>query len=81
MSSAEVVIVAILGVYTIVSAVLNLDPRMVAIVGLVLLVEGAISLARSNEALADKIAAVGFCFLASGAVLFLVQHIRGRERD
>lgn len=67
-------------IYTVLFAVLRLDWRIVIALGLGLLVSATVMLAVEEQYRADTLAIWAYYFLASGAILLLIQHIREGQR-
>lgn len=67
-------------IYTVLFAVLRLDWRIVIASGLGLLVSATVILAAKEQHWANTLAIWAYYFLASGAILLLVQYIRKGQR-
>lgn len=67
-------------IYTVLFVVLRLDWRIVIALGLGLLVVATVMLAVEEQHRADTLAIWAYYFLASGAILLLIQHIREGQR-
>ena len=80
MLSTDLLALIAFGIYTVLFAVLRLDWRIVIALGLGLLVSATVMLAVEVQHWADTLAIWAYCFLASGAILLLIQNIREGQR-
>lgn len=80
MMSMDLLALIAFGIYTVLFAVLRLDWRIVIALGLGQLVSATVMLAVDAQHWADTLAIWAYCFLASGAILLLIQNIRERQR-
>jgi nitrate/nitrite transporter NarK len=67
-------------IFIAISAVLRLEPRIAMRMAIVLLVAAALTLALGKEDLAEQLALYAYYFLASGAILLLVQKTCGKPK-
>jgi len=77
MPNTEVFVLIALGAYTAVFALFRLQPRVAIVATLALLALAAITLTMGQGQLANRLAIYALYFVASGAVLIIIEHLGG----